>query len=68
MIFKFMITRPKDVVEVWLMRNKADHTWSFVNVTKGHIYKCKFKTPQEAIQDLNLRILEGKIVSYLRID
>ena len=38
---------------------------SFVNLTKEHICSCKFKTIEEAIQDMNDRLRKGLIESYV---
>lgn len=61
---RFKIIRPDDVVEVLLMKHKLENTWSFVNITKGHICPCKFNTVEEAIMDLETYIEKGKILKY----
>lgn len=33
----YLVIREKDSVIVSIMFNKLDHTYSFVNLTKGHI-------------------------------
>lgn len=33
----YLVMREKDNVVVSIMLNKSDHTYSFVNLTKGHI-------------------------------
>lgn len=50
---------------VVIFKNKSDGTYSFVNLTKEHIYSCKFKTIEEAIQDMNDRLRKGLIESYV---
>lgn len=40
-------------MEVLLLRNKSDGTYSYVNVTKGHICPCRFTSIAEAITDLD---------------
>lgn len=49
---KLGITRTDGIVEVLLFRDKSDNTYSCVNLTKGHICPCKFKTIEHAIKDL----------------
>lgn len=50
---------------VVIFKNKSDGTYSFVNLTKEHICSCKFKTIEEAIQDMNDRLRKGLIESYI---
>lgn len=51
-----------------LMRHKFKKTWSFINLTKQHICPCKFNTDQEAIQDLEQQVKDGKVASWHYID
>lgn len=48
----YLVMREKDNVVVSIMLNKSDHTYSFVNLTKGHICTCKFATFEDAIKDM----------------
>lgn len=61
------ILRPKDTCIVMLLPNKETGEWSFVNVTKGHICPCKFKSLEEALEDLENYKQKGKIISYEKI-
>lgn len=63
-VIKFLVTRPDDTVLVYLMKNKSDNTYSYVNITKWHICPCKFQYIQEAIKDMDKLLEEGKIVRY----
>lgn len=65
---QYLVVRPDDTVEVLLLKNKNDTTWSFVNLTKGHICPCKFKSIKEALADMDRLVKEGKIIRYQRID
>ena len=47
-----------------LMRHKLKKTWSFINLTRQHICPCKFNSDQEAIQDLEQQVKDGKVVSW----
>jgi ssRNA-specific RNase YbeY (16S rRNA maturation enzyme) len=38
--------------DVLLLPSKNKKYYSFINLTKGHICPCKFKTEEEAIEDL----------------
>ncbi len=63
-ILKYLVTRPKDTVEVLLIKNKCDATYSFVNITKGHICPCRFNSVKDAIGDMDRLIKENKIIRY----
>lgn len=66
-ILKYLVTRPQDTVEVLLVKNKNDNTYSFVNITKGHICPCRFTTIDDAIKDMDRLIQEKKIIRYERV-
>ena len=61
------VERPKDTVDVTIMRNKKDNTWSYVNLTKKHICPCRFNSIDEALEDMNKQIKEGKIIRYYQL-
>ena len=60
----YKIVRQHDEVIVSIFRNKNDNTYSFINLTKGHICPCRFLTINEALMDLEKYIKEGKIIKY----
>lgn len=62
---KLEIIRTDGIVEVLLFRNKSDSTYSYINLTKGHICLCKFKTIEDAIEDLKNY---PKVISYREVD
>ena len=62
---KLEIIRTDGIVEVLLFRNKSDNTYSYINLTKGHICPCKFKTIERAIKDLKNY---PKVISYREVD
>ena len=45
---RYIVKRPKDTVEVLVLPNKDGSGYQYVNLTKGHICPCKFKTAFEA--------------------
>lgn len=63
-INRLRVVRPKDTVEVLLLKHKISGEYSFVNLTKGHICPCKFKSVEEALKDLDNYIKKGKVLSY----
>mgnify|MGYP006896412041 CR=1 FL=1 len=63
---RFIVKKPNgEESVVVIFKNKSDGTYSFVNLTKEHICSCKFKTIEEAIQDMNDRLRKGLIESYI---
>ena len=60
----YKVIRPEDIVYVSILQNKNDRTYSFVNLTKGHICPCRFLSEEEALQDLEEQKQKGKVVSY----
>jgi len=63
---RFIIKKPNgEESVVVIFKNKSDGTYSFVNLTKEHICSCKFKTIEEAIQDMNDQLRKGLIESYV---
>lgn len=64
---KWMVVRPTDSVIVTIMQNKADKTYSFVNLTKNHICTCKFATIKDALKDLECRKQDGSVIDYYEI-
>lgn len=67
---KFRIFKPTGIADVTgvtdviLVRHKGTQEYSFVNLTKGHICPCRFKTFEDAVADIEDRIKDGKILSY----
>ena len=66
-IYRFLVERPKDIVEVWLVRNKDGSGFQFVNISKGHICPCKFEGFGQAVTDMSKLKSEGKIISFTRL-
>lgn len=63
---RFIVKKPDgEESVVVIFKNKSDNTYSFVNLTKEHICACRFNTIEEAIQDMNNRVAEGLIQSYI---
>lgn len=63
----YLVTRQKDNVLVSVIRNKLDDTYSFVNLTKGHICTCKFNTIEDAVKDMQIKKENGEIVDYFEV-
>lgn len=61
---RYIVKRPKDTVEVLILPNKNGSGYQYVNLTKGHICPCKFKTELEALRDMDKKVSEDKILYY----
>lgn len=62
----YLVQRKNGNVIVSIMRNKSDNTYSFVNLTKGHICSCRFDSVENAVKDMDKKILDGEIVVYFK--
>lgn len=65
---KWLVERKEDDVVVTILKNKSDNTFSFVNLSKEHICPCKFKSIEDAIEDMNRQIKEGKIIRFMELN
>ena len=63
----YLVTRQKDNVLVSVMRNKLDGTYSFVNLTKGHICPCRFDSIEDAIKDMEEKKDNGEIIDFINM-
>lgn len=64
----YLVQRTNGNVIVSVMRNKSDDTYSFVNLTKGHICPCRFNSIEDAVKDMDEKILNGEIVGYFKLE
>lgn len=65
---RFIIYKPNETLEVLLLPHKESHLYSFINLTKGHICGCQFKSPSDALENLNNRKSAGLILDYNILD
>lgn len=63
----YFVKRKSGNAIVSIMRNKSDNTYSFVNLTKGHICPCRFDSVEDAIKDMDEKILNGEISGYSKL-
>ena len=63
----YLVQRKNGNVIVSIMRNKSDNTYSFVNLTKNHICSCRFDSVEDAIKDMDEKILNGEIIGYFKL-
>lgn len=61
---KYLVKRPKDTVIVAILPSQIDGKYSFVNLTTGHICKCKFDSEEEALKDMDHQIELGNVLEY----
>lgn len=64
----YLVQRTNGNVIVSIMRNKSDNTYSFVNLTKGHICPCRFDSVEDAVKNIDEKILNGEIVGYFKLE
>jgi len=58
---RYRVERQNDTVEVLLLPNKDGSGYQYINLTKGHICPCKFKSVSDALSDMEVRVSEGTI-------
>ena len=64
---RWLVNRFKDEVVVTIMKNKANDTYSFVNLTKEHICPCEFKSIDDALNDMDEKVKHGEINYYFEL-
>lgn len=64
----YFVKRKSGNVIVSIMRNKSDNTYSFVNLTKNHICQCRFDSIEDAVKNMDEKILNGEIVGYFKLE
>ena len=65
---QYLVERPNGNVIVTILSNKSDHTYSYVNLTKGHICPCRFASEEEALRDMDQKIKSGEILRYILLN
>ena len=68
MQYTYLVIRDKGNVVVSIMWNRMDQRYHFVNLTKGHICSCDFKTVQDAIADMQEKKDNGEIIDFVEIE
>ena len=63
----YLVQRKSGNVIVSIMRNKSDNTYSFVNLTKNHICPCRFNSVEDAVKDIDEKILNSEISGYYKL-
>lgn len=63
-MIKIIVEKPNETIDVILLKHKNTDTYSYINITKGHICQCVFSSIEEALVDLELRRRKGLVVSY----
>lgn len=65
---RIKVTRVDGVFDILLLKHKTYNGYSFVNLTKGHICPCVFKSEEETLADLEKYKQSGKIINYGILD
>ena len=65
---QYLVERPNGNVVVAILRNKSDNTYSYVNLTKGHICPCRVVSEEEALHDMDRKIKSGEILRYILLN
>lgn len=65
---RYLVERPWNTVEVVILPHVIDNKYSFVNLTEGHICKCKFETIEEALADMDMQVRLGNVIKFTKLD
>lgn len=61
------IFRKDGIIFAYIMYNRADGKYHFVNFTHNHICECGFDTIEDAVADLEQYKKDEKIIDYQKI-
>ena len=64
---RWFCERPNGNCIVSIMKNKDDGTYSFVNLTAGHICTCRFDSVESALEDLESQKAAGKVTDWCEL-
>lgn len=64
----YKVVRPKGTVYVVVWYDENTGKYSFINLSKNHICKCRFDTIEEAIADLEKYKKLGKVIEYKEVE
>ena len=63
----YRVIREDGILFVYIMYNRADSKYHFVNITHNHICPCGFDTVEDAVKDLEDYKQKEKIKDYQKI-
>lgn len=63
----YLVVRDKGNVVVSIMVDVHNECYRFVNLTKGHICSCEFKTLLDAVNDMQSKKDSGEIIDFIKI-
>lgn len=66
-MIRYLVKRPKDTVEVLILPNKDGSGYQYINLTKGHICPCKFKTISDICWEMAQKLSDGSVLEYQKI-
>lgn len=64
----YLIRRSDGYRIVSIMYDRSSESWCFVNLSSGHVCKCRFSDLSEAYNDMVKQKQEGKIRDFKKID
>lgn len=64
----YSVTRKDNsTVLTTILFDEGEEAFRFVNLTRNHICPCKFKTVEDALDDLREKVKEGNVLHYEKI-
>lgn len=61
---RLLVYKNDTIVDVLLIKHKGTDTYSYVNVTKGHICPCVFNSMYDALLDIEHKKSSGEIEDW----
>ena len=63
-MLKIVVHKKNETIKVLLLKHKNTNSYTYINITKGHICQCVFGSIEEALADIETRRRKGLIESY----
>lgn len=62
---QFIVHREDGDFKVVILKHKIEGTYSFVNLTKGHICPCRFDSEDDAVAELMSQVGDKSMHHYI---
>ena len=63
-LLKIIVEKENETLEVLLLKHKNNNSYSYINITKGHICQCVFSSIEEALGDIEERKQKKLLIDY----
>ena len=63
-MLKIVVEKENETIDVLLLKHKNTNSYSYINITKGHICQCVFGSIEDALKDIEERKQKKLLVDY----